>query len=249
MGRAWISVGLGVALVAGACGNSEPEVVLTDPSTTTSEAPATSAADSTVTTVTTTVAATAETAPPTTGPDNTVGDLVAYEAQIDAVYDFLGTEAAPRAEVPFPDVTNPDPLVAFESMLQFHYWMVSTNPWRTWVSLYALDDSPYAVDRRSQASRYSAPPSLMTWEAEPFTVGDMAVVPVADLDPPSHVLDVITAGAVGIEFTSSSSRITVVDREDGTIHEEYDAWVGLVSHAIVEPTGAGWRIAFIRWSD
>ena len=236
-------------LLATACGSGSSEPVeMTDPTTAPTTAATTTTSEIATTEVPTTTTTTAVTS--TTVAVETVGSPAVLEAQIDAVYDFLDDHAAPRDKVPFPDATNPDPLLAFEALINFHFWMVSTDPEVKWVKIYALDGTDYALGRRNQADRYGTALSLMNFdEEEPFTFLGAEVIEVAAVEAPNHVTTDLPSTAVGIEYVSTVGDFYVAVVADGRVFEEYDGWTDLISHAIVVPTTAGWRIAFVRWND
>ena len=247
MGRVWVTFVVLVAIGAGACSDDAEPPPLTDPTTSTTQgaaaAPEEKAASTTPTTlVTTTIVFELH--------DEPVGSLGLFEEQVQAVYDRLGGALVPRDEVPFPDATNPDPVVAFGEMIEFNYWMLSTNPWRDWVQLYALKDSRWEQARFDQAGNYSSVPTVIRFEDEvslDFTGG--TVISLEAVEAPDRDTIELPDTAVGIEFTSTVSDFHEFWIEEERVLTEWHGWTELVSQAIVVPTEAGWRIAYVRWND
>ena len=237
-----------VMLTIGACGNGDlPPTPLTDPSTTPTVEAASVPNITTSAVVGTDSSTTGSTESLTDPTDDRVGSQAKFEELVDAVYARLGRFAAPRDEVPFPDATNPDPVIALQGLLEFHYWVMSTNPWRDWVPLYALDGSRYSLARRNQADRYGRVESLLFFDASArFRFQDGTVVDLETLDP---VLDQLPTSAVAIEFTSTVGDFYVAVVTDGRVTEQYAGWTDLTSHAILAAVDSGWRIAYIKWND
>jgi hypothetical protein len=220
MGRGWIALALGIALAAGACsGDAEPPP-LTDPVTTPSSVAA--AVESTTTTdaPTTTVATTiATTTLPTAPAEERVGSVAKFEEQIDAVYAELGRFAAPREEVPFPDVTNVDPVVAFQGLIEFRYWMLSNDPWRDWVSLFTHEQTEYAVENRIRADQYQSVEAKYLFDNEPFVFHAGQVIDLAMVDLPDSARVVLTGDEVAVELSTSSGDFRAALRATGEVIE------------------------------
>ena len=140
-----------VTLMAGACSGGE-EVA---PST-----PAPTIATPTTTTVTSTTVApptTTTTAATTTVLSDQVGSPEALEALIAGIVEELRF-AYPDivdAEVPIPDLTNPDPVVAVEELNRFGQWVNANYPANEWNQVRAYPESPTERLRRVGRMRRS----------------------------------------------------------------------------------------------
>ena len=171
MGRGWIALGLGIALVIGACsGDAEPPP-LTDPATTPSSVAAAVKSTTTTDAATTTFATTiATTTLPTAPAEERVGSLAKFEEQIDAVYERAWKIRRPPGRSTLSGCNERG-----STSLRSRNWSSSSTtgwfqqiPGRDWVpsvrSLTELLRLRSLIDV-SQADRYGAPSvSLMVFD-------------------------------------------------------------------------------------
>ena len=172
-----------------------------------------------------------------------VGSAEALEAQVEGARELL-VRLYPDSEaedLPVPDLTNPDPLIAMRELLLFEL-----------AALEAGSISDYAdilSQQRTQAND-SYRRTLNTFENGGYRfrlLGEYEIIDVVSVELADIVAlagDQIVAdapnGAAYVRYTTSSGPYNIVNRDEEVVRAE-DGWAPRTLSAILSPTSSGWK--------
>jgi hypothetical protein len=229
-----------VALVVGACSGDDAVDTTLPPPTTVANTTTTAAPTTTTTAApTTTVASTTTTI---AAPSDTVGSPQALAELIASIQQELAGSYPDivDAEIPIPDLTNPDPVVAVEELNEFGQWINANYPANEWNQVRAFPGSPEEdLFERNNESLYFERQRLVR-SGEPWVYHGGEVVALDAVEIPVSTLDGLPANAVAVVYRSSSGPIDVVDAESGDVLEIIDGWTSREALSLLIPTGTGW---------
>lgn len=225
----WVIVGV-LGLVAVACRGE----TVSSTTTTLSE------------TTTTTVFETT-TVPPstsTTVPEGFVGDPVAIEEHIDIALDIveLSPESFPpgalEMEIPWPENTTADPVLALREIWEFDAWVVTHFPYQEWAKLYLADSSPAWSKAGEVVEQLHRAGWVVEFDGPGFVwvsggLGEPSDVP-ADVEVP--------VGGVVVRYRSSQSDVTVKYFDDGEVVETGTGYGEEDRVAVLIPSPLGWQV-------
>lgn len=194
----------------------------------------------------TTVASTTSTATTVveTVPEGFVGDPAAIEEHIELAMLLVESspgsfpEGALEMEIPWPDNTNPDPVVALREIWEFDAWVVSVFPYDAFAELYLAEDSHAWTNAGSfvgQLDQYNwivefDGPGFVWVSGEP---GELSDVP-SDVEVP--------AGGVVVRYRSSQSDVTIRWVDDGEIERTGTGYGEEDRVAVLVPSPLGWQV-------
>lgn len=142
-------------------------------------------------------------------------------------------------DVPIPDLTNPDPLVAMKAIIEFDLWVFSNAPRRGLVEVYTLDRSPewedlvLAADRMNSGTFSFAP-------GDGLSVSEIGFASGEDLDlVPSDVMDEAPEESSIVYYVYSIDPFDILD-STGTITRRNEGWTDRFVVAVLAPTDRGW---------
>jgi len=144
------------------------------------------------------------------------------------------------ADVPIPDLTNPDPVVAVEELNRFVQWIDANYPANQWNQLIAYPESPAQdLSELVNETLYFEQRRLVR-NGDPWVYHGGEVVEISSLDLPADTLEGIPATAVGVLYRSSSGPIDVFEVETGNILDTLDGYEQAQDLTILVPTITGW---------
>jgi len=231
-----------VALVGSACSGDDVTATTPPPVTVAAATTSTSAASTTTTAAPPATTTPATTTTATVDDSGRVGSRDALEAAIASIVEELRLPYPDivDADVPIPDLTNPDPVVALEELSRFVQWIDANYPANQWTPLTAYPDSP-------EQDLYELVNETLYFEqrrlirnGDPWVYHGGEVVDLSTLDLPADTLEGIPATAVGVLYRSSSGPIDVFEVETGNILDTLDGWTQRQSLAVLVPTLTGW---------
>ncbi len=197
-------------------------------------------------TTTTTVVetTTTSTVPPSTVPEGFVGDPVAIEEQLKSIR--RGMEVSPEdhpegvleLEIPYPDNTNADPVVALQEIWEFDAWVASALPYDRLAELYLAPDSPAWRSAGATIMRLYLNGWVVEFDGPGFVwvsggLGEPSDVP-ADVEVPT--------GGVVVRYRSSQSNVTVKYFDDGEVVETGTGYGEEDRVAVLVPSPLGWQV-------
>ncbi len=225
-----------MVLALSACSNS--------PETTTSQqaAPATTSS-TTTTSTTTTTSKTTTTTPPTTTTTvsgETVGDPAALAALVTQINtDFIGYEG----EIPIPDLTNPDPLVALEDLLGFGLWTSQAKTSSSWYQIHYVVDGP-AFERDAGAALNAQANNWVLKAEGDIEIADLELVDLTHPALAGFSKGEIPLGSVAMTYRSALPAFTVTDSDDDSVVLESPKQPLELSIIVLTPTDTGWKIFY-----
>lgn len=224
------------SLVLAACSDTA------SPTTSQATAPVTS----TTVTATTPPATNASvvTVPTPTLASGSVGDPAAIaEAHESALRGIrLSPESFPPGaidiDIPWPDTTNPDPVVALRSIWEFDAWVATTLPYDRLAMLYLAEDSS-AWDRAGEfIEELDQKQWMVEFDGPGFVWKEGAVVEAGDsLELPELPIDSIV-----IRYRSSQSDARILRLGDGSEVSSGKGYEEQSRIAVLVPTDLGWQI-------
>ncbi len=196
------------------------------------------------TTTTVVVTTTSSTVASTTVPEGFVGDPAAIKEHIELAMDIveLSPESFPpgalELEIPWPENTTADPVVALRAIWEFDAWVASVFPYEAFAEIYLAEDS--AAWR--EAGGFIRQLDLNNWIVEFDGPGFVWVS--GGLGEPSDVpADVeIPVGGVVVRYRSSQSDVTILRVEDGSVVNTGSGYPEEDLVAVLVPSPLGWQV-------
>lgn len=228
-----VALVLAAALVMSACSGSS-----TESSTTTS----TSSTTTTSTTSTTSPTSTSTSTTTTSLATGLVGDPALVEQAIDDA--AIGVEeifGVPREEIPSPDLTNPDPLVAMREILEFDIWVFQNAPRRGLIEVYTDPLTPAWETLFTVVERLS-PDTVVFDDGGGLTISEIRLASSEEAAlVPDEVREEAPRDVVPVWYVYSASPYSIVDPQ-GTVRESLDGWTDRTYLALLAPSPRGWLL-------
>ena len=229
-----------VALIAGACSGDDAVDATLPPSTTAATTTTTAAPTTTTSAPTTTAAATTTT---TAAPTDTVGSPQALAELIATIQQELAGVYPDivDAEIPIPDLTNPDPVVAAEELNKFGQWVNANYPANEWNQVRAHVGSP--TEDLLELANETLYFSQQRWvrHGDPWVFYGGRRVDLEGVDLPTDLADAMPASVIGVAYESSSGVIDIVDASTGEKLDDFGGWSRRTSLELLVATSLGWR--------
>lgn len=186
--------------------------------------------------------------PPLTLPSQPVGTAEAYDALIARLKPFV-TDAQQQAGVPWPDLRNADPAVAYQETAAFQQWMMRTNSSPPLTEAYTAPNSPersFDVEMFDQMNRLGV---LSTPDDPPYSMQIEAVVHPAATSITDALLADVPAGSVAVVYFDSAGTSEMLT-ESGIVVNRSPGWTNAGPWvAIMEPTDVGWQVWWDELTD
>ncbi len=216
-----------------------------NPSTTTSAESATTATSPPTTTpavTSTTVRATT-----TTFEDVLVGDPEELQQAIDEARDFAVRDGELHYEgvtIPYPDLNNPNPLVALREALAFEAWLFEIGPYSAFVHAYNYPDSLRLGQIRSQFLGLDAQGVRFGHMVDTYEVFDSVIVSVDQVAMPDSARAGIPPGSVAVSYRDRGGPHEMIDLATGDVLKTIEAYEGSGT-VILAPSELGWQIYWV----
>ncbi len=179
----------------------------------------------------------------TTVPEGFVGDPVAIEEHIELAIRLV--KASPESfppgalemEIPYPDNTIADPVMALREIWEFDAWVVANLPYDAFAELYLSPDSP-AWSKAGEVIERLEGRWIVEFDGPGFVwvsggLGEPSDVP-SDVEVP--------VGGVVVRYRSSQSDVTVYWVDDGTVVETGTGYGEEDRVAVLVPSPLGWQV-------
>ena len=230
-----------VALLLASCSSASPASTTTVPRATTMS-PTTTTLSATPTS--TVVPTTTTVSPSTTVSSEAVGSSEELERLIQEVAAEVGHEAGASAAGGILDLTNPDPIAAFFSIVAFEDWALKNSPDPAWARLLGVPGSEGFRSYRNGFDSVSADGTVWVDRGAPYSVFDIIYInldeiPVSvpsDFDPPE--------GSVVFIHDSSKGPFDVVRSATGETIESRPGWDSIEHVVVLSPSVIGWSVYF-----
>jgi len=150
-----------------------------------------------------------------------------------------------RGQVPWPDLRNPNPIVAQQEIFELWIWMAATYPNPDLVAVMTAPGSPSREEVVSVFGKIDGSGNLETRTGAPYVAFDHVVVTFASAGLPLWLSRDVPEDAVVVYYSDQSGPTTITNRETGEIIEVRPqvgtrAWL-----SIMVPTDVGWQL----WRD
>lgn len=159
--------------------------------------------------------------------------------------DVLGEDTA-AADLPVPDLTNGDPVVALEGMMTLDTWLGVTpgaaDP--RWAEVYAAPGSTAEGRIAGYFGRLRDRNDIVVERGDPWVFHEGRVVDISHLDLTDLELS-LPAGAVAVAFTTSVGPYDFVDAETGEVASSRPGWHNQEWTAVLEPGPHGWVFSYV----
>lgn len=232
----WVCGVIAICLV-GACSEAGagPTTTAEPPATTTTTSiPATTASPVTSTTaaVTTTVG------------DDQVGDAQALRAEIDEIRDFAVSEGESQFEgvaIPYPDINNPDPVVALKEAWAFEVWLMEIGPYAAFLETYNYPDSVRLSQIGSEFLGFGAQGVRFGDMVGNYEVTGATVVALNEAAMTDDARAGIPQGSVAVAYEDRGGPHQLIDQQTGEVLETIEAYEGS-GVAVLSPSSLGWQL-------
>ncbi len=152
-----------------------------------------------------------------------------------------GGYAVDLGDVPIPDLTNPDPLVAVGELYRFNSWLLEHAASPEWAEVIAMRPGHAYVDLRlvHEAFRFKR---LDYTGDQVFHAAGLEVIGEPDGvgGVPRDVAAGAPPGSVAVSYETSTGPYRSVG-SDGVVYQEFPRF-DLVITVVLSPTESGWKI-------
>lgn len=150
-----------------------------------------------------------------------------------------------RSQVPWPDLRNPNPIVAQQDIFELWIWMAANHPNPDLVEIMAAPGSPSREEVVSVFGRIDRSGNLETRTGAPYVAFDHVVVTFESSGLPLWLARDVPEDAVVVYYSDQSGPTTVTNRETEEVVDvrppvSRRAWL-----SIMVPTDVGWQL----WRD
>lgn len=234
----WLCGVMAICLVA-ACSEAGA-----DTTTTAAEPPATTTTTSPPPTTAPPVTSTTAASTTTTIDTGLVGDPDALIAMIEQTRGFALGEGETQYEgvaIPYPDLTNPDPVVALREAWSFEAWLMDTGPFIGFLDAHNYPEGPRRRDAGSDFIYWDLENLRLVGLANSYSLTSAEVVPLesADMLEPERIE--VPPSSVAVAYTDRGGPYQVIDTETGQVIEEVAAYED-TGVAVLVPTEVGWQL-------
>lgn len=176
-------------------------------------------------------------------PAGSPGSASAYADLVVELEELVPQEL--HAHVPWPDLRNPNPIVAQTDIFDLWIWMAETLTEPQLVEIMAAPGSP---SRETVVSVFGSLQSQNIFEVrpgQPYRAFDHRVVTFESAGLPLWLARDVPDGAVVVYYSDSSGVVDVLDQDSGEIMRQQSAIGTRVWLSIMVPTDVGWQL----WRD
>lgn len=154
-----------------------------------------------------------------------------------------------RGDVPWPDLRNPDPVVAYQSAAQFQNWMSQNNPTPTLVEAYTAPSSPErGFDLEMFQFRHSFDLRSAT-ATPPYSMRVEDLVHPAATGITDALLAQVPEGSAAVVYFDSVGETDIFTAE-GQYWDTSPGWTEVGPWvAIMAPTDVGWQVWWDELTD
>lgn len=178
--------------------------------------------------------------PPLSLPAVPPGTDEAYSKMVGALSRFLTAEQV--LEIPWPDLRNPDPVVAYQSCAQFQSWIARNAPNPVLVEAYTAPESPEReFDLAIFGSQYRQR-LLATQSVPEYSMRVEGIAHPAATEISANLLAQVPVGSVAVIYFDSVGRYNMIDAQGEVVAtkqgwQDIGPWI-----AIMAPTEVGWQV-------
>ena len=184
-----------------------------------------------------------EPAPEVYVPAGRPGSADAYAAMIERLDDLVPADL--RNQVPWPDLRNPNPIVAQIEIFDLWIWMTENLPEPQLVEVMAAPGSHSRAEIVGIFGDLDERGHLERRPGAPYQAFDHVMVTFESAGLPLWLGRDVPADAVVVYYSDNSGPVDVIDEETGAIVDSYQAVGTRAWLSIMVPTDVGWQL----WRD
>lgn len=173
-------------------------------------------------------------------PSGPVGDAEAYEQLIDQLAQELPAHL--RDHVPWPDIGNPDPVVAQLAIFELWVWVTANHPAPDLARVMAVEASPSRDTVVEIFSRLRTENLLMVRPADPYRAFDHRAVTLESAGLPLWLTYDVPADAVVLYYQDQSGPAEFHDADTLEVLDRKPAIEARQWLSIMVPTEVGWQL-------
>jgi hypothetical protein len=173
-------------------------------------------------------------------PAGPVGTADGYNALIAELEAELPSEI--RAQVPWPDLRNPDPAQVQVEIFDLWIWVIENHPDPLFARAMSVAGSPSREETVSVFAEIKADDELHIREGSPYVAFDHRVVTFASAGLPLWLEQNVPEDAVVVYYQDESGPTTIRDRDSGVMTGSYGGPGARQWLSIMVPTDAGWML-------
>lgn len=176
-------------------------------------------------------------------PSTSPGDAVSYGEVVDKLNTIVPSEL--RDQVPWPDLRNPNPIVAQTEIFELWIWMVESLTEPQLVEIMAAPGSP---SRETVVSVFGSLNTQNVFEVrpgQPYQAFDHRVVTFESAGLPLWLARGVPEDAVVVYYSDNSGPVDVIDQDTRAIVRQQAGVPTRVWLSIMVPTDVGWQL----WRD
>lgn len=171
------------------------------------------------------------------------GSAAAYADMISRLEQLVPAEL--RTQVPWPDLRNPNPIVAQIEIFDLWIWMTENLPEPQLVEIMAAPGSPSRSQITGVFGELEALGVLERRRGQPYRAFDHRVVTFETAGLPLWLTRDVPEDAVVVYYRDSSGPVEVIDRDTNAVVDGYEAVPVRAWLSIMVPTDVGWQL----WRD
>lgn len=171
------------------------------------------------------------------------GSDAAYDEMIARLEQLVPAEL--RGQVPWPDLRDPDPVVAQTQIFDLWIWMAANLTEPQLVEIMAAPGSPSRETVVSVFGRLERDRVFEERNGQPYRAFDHLVVTFESAGLPLWLARDVPEDAVVVYYSDSSGPVDVIDQESGSVLAVEPGVPVRTWLAIMVPTDVGWQL----WRD
>lgn len=176
-------------------------------------------------------------------PAGSPGTQAAYDAMIRRLEPIVPVGL--RGEIPWPDLRNPDPVVAQAEIFDLWIWMAANLTETQLVEAMSAPGSPSRETVIGIFGQLDADQVFEQRNGEPYRAFDHVVITFESADLPVWLARDVPQNAVVVYYSDTSGPVDVIDQDSGELLGVEPGYPTRTWLAIMVPTDVGWQL----WRD
>lgn len=176
-------------------------------------------------------------------PGGRPGSAVDYDAMVGRLEQLVPANL--RNDVPWPDLRDPDPVVAQTEIFDFWIWMAANLTEPQLVEVMSAPNSPSRDTVVGVFGRLQRENVFEERNSQPYRAFDHRVITFESADLPLWLARDVPADAVVVYYSDNSGPVDIIDQESGALLAMEPGFPTRTWLAIMVPTDVGWQL----WRD
>jgi len=144
-------------------------------------------------------------------------------------------------EIPYPDLNNPDPVVALSEAWAFEAWLMETGPFIGFVDVYNYPSSPRLREINSDFLQWDGRDLRFDEVVDTYELLTGEVVPLEVAAMSKRARDSVPPGSVAVAYTDRGGPYPLIIAATGEVLETIEGYEG-AGVVVIAPSELGWQL-------